>query len=187
MQPLKIDLRIFKSINQQVTSFVALTKNKKKGNYYGSLLKISEKGDHDSLQFKADTWVSGGLESGMACPDNLCFDAKGNLWMTTDISEKLIRNPEYKMFGNNGLFYIPLSGPSAGIPIQVASAPVDAELTGPWFSPDNKTLFLSVQHPGSGSRKNLKKPTSTWPDGPGQLPKPAVVAIQGPLFKKLID
>ncbi len=166
--------------------FITLTKNSQTGNLYGSLLKISEDKDHDSVTFSADTWISGGLQSGLACPDNLCFDKKGNLWVTVDMSEKDIGNKNYKQFGNNGLFYIPMSGKNAGVPIQVASAPVDAELTGPWFTPDYKTLFLSVQHPGSSGRNNLAHPTSTWPDGKGQMPKPAVVAIEGPLFDQLM-
>lgn len=166
--------------------FVALTKNPDKGNKYGSLLKIQEKGgNHESTNFKPSTWVSGGLDSGMACPDNLCFDRKGNLWVTVDMSEFDIGNPDYKDFGHNGLFYIPMSGTNAGVPVQVASAPKDAELTGPWFSPDYNTLFLSVQHPGSSTRKDITKPTSTWPDGPGHLPKPSVVAIEGPVLELL--
>lgn len=166
--------------------FISLTKNDKRNNLYGSLLKIKESGNHTSENFEASTWISGGLDSGVACPDNLCFDKKGNLWVTNDMGEKDMGKKEYAGFGNNGLFYVPMSGPGAGIPIQVASAPTDAELTGPWFSPDYKTLFLSVQHPGSQSAKNLSQPTSTWPDGPGQLPKSAVVALQGPLFEKLM-
>ncbi len=166
--------------------FISLTKNSKNDNLYGSLLKITESNDHDSLVFASSTWISGGLESGMACPDNLCFDKKGNLWVTTDMSEKDIGKKAYKQFGNNGLFYIPLSGQGAGVPILVATAPKDAELTGPWFSPDFKTLFLSVQHPGSSGKKHMQSPTSTWPDGPGQLPKSSVVTIQGPLFDQLM-
>ncbi len=167
--------------------FVALTKNSKTGNHYGGLLKIVENDDHDSLTFQSEIWLSGGLESGMACPDNLCFDKNGNLWVTNDISEKLTKTPRYNMFGNNGLYYIPLSGPGAGHPILVASAPVDAELTGPWFSEDYKTLFLSVQHPGSRSKKDMTQaPTSDWPNGQGKMPRPSVVAIQGDLFDRLM-
>ncbi|MCB0378874.1 MAG: DUF839 domain-containing protein [Bdellovibrionales bacterium] len=165
---------------------IALTNNSDNKNYYGSVIKISEKNDFDSLDFSYDTLVSGGLESGFACPDNFTFDKNGNLWMTVDIGEGDMKEPHYKMFGNNGLYYIPMGGAHAGHPIQVASAPVDAEFTGPWFSPDFKTLFLSVQHPGSRTAKNMQKPTSQWPDGPGQLPKSAVVAIQGPLLDQLM-
>lgn len=165
--------------------FIALTKNADKNNFYGGILKIKESGDFNSLSFKSDIWLNGGLTSNFACPDNFTIDRKGNLWMTVDMSEKEVGKAHYKKFGNNGLFYIPLSGKGAGIPIQVASAPVDAEFSGPWFSPDNKTLFLSVQHPGSSARKNLKKQTSTWPDGEGKLPKSAVIAIQGSLIESL--
>lgn len=166
--------------------FVALTKNLQRNNPYGSLLKIEEDGDYDSTRFKASTWISGGAKTGVACPDNLCFDRAGNLWMTNDISEKEIGKGYYKGYGNNGLFYVPMKGPHAGIPIQVASAPTDAEITGPWFAPDSRTLFVSIQHPGARSRSNLMQPTSLWPDGPKELPKSAVVALRGSLLEKLI-
>ena len=68
--------------------------------------------------------------------------------------------------------------------IRVASAPRDAELTGPWFSPDGKTLFLSVQRPGEQTT-DLKSPTSTWPFDEDGIPKPAVVAITGDLIEKM--
>ncbi|MCB9072223.1 MAG: DUF839 domain-containing protein [Bdellovibrionaceae bacterium] len=164
---------------------VALTNNIDQGNLYGSLLKIEEdSGDHESLTFKASTLMSGGMESGFACPDNMVFDGKGNLWMTSDMAEYDMRDGKYPGFGNNSLFYIPLKGPYAGGIYRVASAPCDAEFTGPTFSSDSKTLFLSVQHPGALT-KDPSAPTSTWPDGPGQLPKSSVVAIQGPQLEKL--
>lgn len=165
--------------------FVALTNNPKKNNIYGSILKIKETNDYDCVQFSSETWMHGGLEMGFACPDNFCFDKNGHLWMTVDMSEKEIGKPHYKAFGNNGLFFIPTHGSHAGQAIQVASAPVDAELTGPWLSPDQKTLFLSVQHPGARTKNDLKNPTSHWPGGPGTQARSSVVAIQGPLMDEL--
>ena len=67
-------------------------------------------------------------------------------------------------------------GATTGDVYQFASAPVEAELTGPAFTPDGKTLFLSVQHPGEET-EDKKEPTSTWPDG--DEPKSSVVAITG--------
>jgi secreted PhoX family phosphatase len=174
--------------------FVALTNNynrrdmkNPKNNFYGKVLKIiPENGDHGSLSFKTSDILIGGEESGVACPDNLAFDKLGNLWVTTDMSGSMMNKPPYTKFKNNGLFYFPLSGKHAGQAIQIASAPMDAELTGITFSDDYKTLFMAVQHPGEKTRE-LSAPTSTWPDGKGKIPRPAVVQISGPLLDKLMS
>jgi hypothetical protein len=90
----------------------------------------------------------------------------------------------YMPFKNNSLFVIPRYGKNAGEVIRVASAPRDAELTGPWFSPDGKTLFLSVQHPGEQTA-DMSAPTSRWPFDKDGIPKPSVVAITGDLIEKM--
>ena len=115
----------------------------------------------------------------------MIFDRKGNLWVTTDISGKSMHQAPYTEFKNNGLFFIPMSGADAGKPFLVATAPRDAELTGPEFSPDGRTLFLSVQHPGELSPTPAQC-TSHWPEGGNSLPRPAVVAISGPLLDQII-
>jgi len=139
-----------------------------------------------ALRFDYDIFMAGGPETGFACPDNLAFDPAGNLWMTSDISGSRIGAGEYESFGNNGLFFIPMQGEQAGQVVQVASAPVDAELTGPSFSPDGKTLFLSVQHPGerSSAQRGL---TSHWPDGGDTIPRPSVVTITGPALDAIAE
>ncbi len=165
--------------------FVSLTNNVPKENYYGEILKIVEKSpDKTSLEFEAITFLAGGEETGFACPDNMAFDQQGNLWFTSDISGSKMNKDPYSLYKNNGLFVVPVFGRDAGLVVQVASAPVDAELTGPYFSPDGKTLFLSVQHPGERS-PNLEQLTSNWPNGGDELPKPAVVAISGRLLERL--
>lgn len=164
--------------------YITLTNNKLKDNHHGSIFKIVEtNGDYNSLTFKSETFALGGKTGGFSCPDNLAFDQNGNLWVCTDISGSKIGKGKYSPFLNNGLFVIPTSGPQAGIPVQVASAPVQAELTGLCFSPDYKTLFLAVQHPGERT-KDLKNPTSSWPDG--GIPKSSVVAISGETLEKIV-
>ncbi len=79
-----------------------------------------------------------------------------------------------------------MSGPTAGQAMRVAIGPVDSELTGPSFDPDFKTLFLSVQHPGSSASRKDGKMTSNWPRGGNSRPAPAVVTISGPLLDKLM-
>jgi secreted PhoX family phosphatase len=163
---------------------VSLTNNVDKSpiNYFGSLLSIDEQnGDPLSLAFRHDTFVAGGGASGLACPDNVVFDKNGGLWVTTDISGKVINQGPYKDFGNNALFYIATEGPEAGRPQRIASAPIEAEFTGPCMMPDGETILLSVQHPGETS-KSTDKPTSRWPDR--KQPRSAVIAITGPAIKK---
>lgn len=157
---------------------VALTRNKGAGNFYGSILKIDEEARNPlSKTFGSSTLIFGGPSTGFACPDNLCFDPKGNLWMTSGMSASAMGTGPYDPFQNNGLFVIPLRGPEAGQVFQAASAPRDAEFTGPCFALDRKTLFLSVQHPGKNSGKRGRL-TSHWPEEGGSIPKPSVVAIR---------
>ncbi len=166
---------------------IALTNNYDKENFHGSILKIEENGTHDALDFTAEDLLVGGKNSGFTCPDNLAFDKQGNLWFTSDMSgSKMLKEdgPYFPEFKNNGLFLVPRTGAQKGQVIQVASAPRDAELTGPWFSNDYKTLFLSVQHPGENS-SSLKELTSHWPQGGNSLPKPSVICISGPLLENI--
>ena len=166
--------------------YISLTNNKTRGDMMGSILKIEEDDPENkcSLTFKASTFLAGGEETGFACPDNLAFDKMGNLWFTSDISGSSMNKAPYTSFGNNGLFVVPSFGKDMGKAIQVASAPNDAELTGPCFSPDGRTLFLSVQHPGEKTT-DLSSPSSIWPKNDSLLPRPAVICIQGPALDQL--
>ncbi len=165
--------------------FVSLTNNKPKGNYTGTILKIEEAGnDKAALKFKSSNFLTGGKELNFACPDNLGFDKKGNLWFTSDMSGEAINKGAYEGLGNNSLFVVPTTGENKGKPLRVANAPKDAEFTGICFAPDGKTLFLSVQHPGELTQ-DITKPTSQFPDYDGSLPKSTVVAITGKALEEL--
>ena len=64
------------------------------------------------------------------------------------------------------------------LPKLLFTFPHGAEATGPCFTPDGTTLFLSVQHP-SEDAETLDKAQSLWPDfKDGQPPRPSVVAIR---------
>lgn len=155
--------------------FLACTNNKPAGRPHGLILKFTEAdSNYTSENFSVETFKTGG--ENFSCPDNLIFDREGDLWITSDMSEEALRESDFKKFGNNGLFYVPLKGQLAGQVFQFASAPHDAEFTGPSFSPDGQTLFLSVQHPGIGTR-DLSRPTSRWPNGGDSFPRSAVIQI----------
>ncbi|MFA0964703.1 PhoX family phosphatase [Roseivirga sp. BDSF3-8] len=165
---------------------VALTNNKPRGNYHGTILRIDEGPDKTTLSFESSILLAGGPETGFACPDNLAFDLKGNLWFTSDISGSEIGKSPYEAFGNNSLFYVPMKGGQAGRVCRVASAPTDAEFTGPTFLPDGQTLMLCVQHPGERS-PSLHRLTSHWPEGGDAVPKSGIILISGPALTSMMS
>lgn len=169
----------------ETSIIVSLTNSRKHKDPYGLLLRIDELDGLTGTTFKSSKFMLGG--DTFACPDNLTLDKKGNLWLCCDMPTDGMHGPKYAKFRNNGLFYIPLSGKDAGKVFQIASAPKDAEFTGPCFTPDCKTLFLSVQHPGELSRPG-KPLTSQWPKGRGigASPKSSVITIEGSMLEKLM-
>ncbi len=139
----------------------------REGRYLTSLTNVKP-GSLDPL----DTYFAGfagrAVQSPLFCPDNLGIDPSGRLWIVTDHDEQ--GRP------NNGCFVVPTTGPQRGRLRQLASGPVGAELCGCEFTPDGRTLFLTVQHPGEGG--SIDEPISHWPDG-GRLPaRPSLVAIE---------
>jgi secreted PhoX family phosphatase len=120
----------------------------------------------------ADTYFGGypdraGL-SAVHCPDNLGIDPQGRLWIVTDTDDR--HRP------NNGCYVVPTAGLERGRLQQLASGPVGCEVCGCEFTPDGRTLFLSIQHPGEGG--NLENPRSHWPDGNGLPARAALIAIE---------
>jgi secreted PhoX family phosphatase len=57
--------------------------------------------------------------------------------------------------------------------------PVDCEITGIIETPDGKSLFVNIQHPGEGtSAANIGTPLSTWPASTaGARPRSATIVI----------
>ncbi|MEO8017878.1 MAG: PhoX family phosphatase [Pseudomonadota bacterium] len=102
------------------------------------------------------------------CPDNLGIDPQGRLWIVSDTDDHA--HP------NNGCFVVPTSGPQRGLLQQLASGPTGCEVCGCEFTPDGRTLFLSIQHPGEGG--TLDNPRSHWPDGNGMPARAALLAIE---------
>ncbi len=96
--------------------------------------------------------------SPIARPDNVAFDSRGNLWISTDGMPSL---PAGGGLQKNDSFYgVPTTGAERGHLKALASVPLGAEATGPYFTSDDKTLFGAVQHPGEDG--NNLAPQSTW-------------------------
>lgn len=105
------------------------------------------------------------------CPDNIAFDNKGRIWIATDSGS------DHQKFGtNDGLYASEVDGEGKAVPKMFFRCPIGAEMCGPFMTPDNKTLFLAVQHPGEDS--TFDNPTTRWPDfKPNMPPRPTVMAI----------
>lgn len=193
------------------------------GYEHGWIMKLEEDdSDPAAVSFTWSMLAMGGEPAnggaGFANPDNLALDGTGNLWMVTDVStskhnravptrtkegEVLSESKLSGVFGNNSLWYIPLSGDDAGEAYPFAIGPMECECTGLMFDADNSNLFLSIQHPGElhGIRRNGATETrefellttdgtnfrqqrqvplgSNWPSGEtNRPPLPGIVAIR---------
>ena len=157
---------------------IALTNNSNAGDFYGQILKVSEKGSHStSMSFTHAPFLVGGPQSGFSCPDNLVYGPDGAMYIATDVSGKDLGKGAQKLFKKNGLFKVEFDKAGNPVAIPLLYAPTEAEVTGPCFSEDGTTLFVSIQHPGETSFKTKDGYTSNWPDGKGR-PKSTVIAIQ---------
>jgi secreted PhoX family phosphatase len=107
----------------------------------------------------------------VAAPDNVAFDPKGRIWISTDGQDDAAGF-------NDSLYAAAVSGPERGVTRAFFNGPRGSEICGPEFTPDGKTLFLSVQHPGDEKGSTFDKPSTRWPDfTEGVPPRSAVLAI----------
>jgi secreted PhoX family phosphatase len=134
----------------------------------------------DGLPLPPDATYYAGFEdaaeiSAFANPDNLGFDHDGNLWIVTDGAQP--------NGNNNGCFACPTVGEWRGAVRQLMSGPLGAEICGCEITPDDRTIFLSVMHPGAGG--TAVAPRSHWPDGGDAAPRDGVIAIYAEDGRKL--
>ena len=157
--------------------------NPRPSNKHGQVMEITEdRGDHTSTTFTwklvlicgdpsdPTTYFNGydkSEVSPISCPDNVAFDSKGNLWISTDGNA----------LGNaDAFFMMPVSGKEAGHLKQFHTVPHGAESAGPLIV-DDKTVFCSIQHPGEVTGATPANPVSLFPyDGTGQ-PRPSVIQV----------
>ncbi len=135
-----------------------------------------ENGNHEALDFQL-TALTLGAENGLCRPKGLFLDEKNNLWISSQIRSNELWEEPVKAFGNNGLFVKLNTGSRKGELVRVATAPADSNFGGMCFSPNGKTLFITVQN--VGDRSETEKISSAWNMGEGDSPRPALVAITG--------
>ena len=158
--------------------------NPREKNVYGQILRWkAHKGDHGADSFDWDLFVvagnpvvhAGQPKGGSAnitphnmfnSPDGMGFDEAGRLWILTDGDAS--NSGDFAGMGNNQML---CADPDSGEIRRFMVGPVGCEVTGISFSPDQKTLFVGIQHPGENGG-------STFPEHlPNGKPRSSVMAI----------
>lgn len=173
--------------------YVTLTNNSQRGtpevpglnaanprpkNVFGHILRWREKGsDAAAEHFEWDIFAQAGdpkspdenqrgtiKGDAYGSPDGLWFDPSGRLWIQTDVSTSVLNQGDYANLGNNQML---VADVKSGETRRFLTGPNGCELTGITATPDGKTLFVNIQHPGetASERSDPTRPTavSSWP------------------------
>ena len=167
--------------------------NPRANNTMGQIIRWREDGDHDGTGFEWNHLLLAGDPANarpeargnvrgdfFGCPDGLGFAPNGLLWIQTDAHASQMYKGEFERIGNNQML---ACDPTTGEVRRFLTGPVNCEITGIAFTPDGKSLFISVQHPGEtpSDRSDPKEPQrfSSWPDHERDgRPRSATVVIR---------
>lgn len=134
----------------------------------------------DPQQPDAGTRYPSAAADAFACPDGLHFDPDGLLWIQTDMAGDAMGRGPYAALGHNALL---CADPATGEIRRFLTGPAGCEITGCVLTPDRRTLFVNIQHPGEAREDGAASPTSAWPDGTvagSARPRSATVAVWRP-------
>lgn len=170
--------------------------NPRADNRFGHIVEMMPTGgDHASTTFRWEVLVRCGDPSIAAVgatfhsnttkdgwfgmPDNCAVDNMGRLWIATD------GNQPGRTGRADGIWAIETDGAARATSKHFFRVPNGAEMCGPYFTPDDETFFVAVQHPGEADEDDpnakpatFNTPTTRWPDfRDGVPPRPAVIAI----------
>ena len=165
-------------------------------NNYGHIITWKYDNDFDEPDFDWDIFVlcgdpanpaHGSTINGdkFAAPDGIYVAPSGRLWIETDVSSNTINAGAYTGFGNNQMV---CADPETGEIRRFLQGPKGCEITGVFTTPDERTMFVGIQHPGetpdlpsaADSRNDPANPKmfSSWPDGDeGGRPRSSCIVI----------
>ncbi len=188
--PLTGNIYVVMTFNERRTAAQVDAANPRANNKYGHIIEIippraGGKPDHTATECDWGFFMLAGnpadpshgaryasppsANGWVAAPDNVAFDPKGRIWISTDGQD------DAGGF-NDSLYCAATSGPARGATRAFFTGPAGCEICGPCFTPDGRTLFLAIQHPGDGS--TFDKPSTRWPDFRLDLPpRGSVLAI----------
>jgi hypothetical protein len=165
--------------------------NPRPRNIFGHIIRWREAGDdHAATTFAWDIFLFAGDEANgrigdkaltadnvVGCPDGLWFDAAGRLWIQTDIGESEQNRGPHAVFGNNQML---CADPQTGEMRRFLAGPTGQEVTGVTTTPDMRTMFVNLQHPGATTTPAdwaAGRTNSAFPDGNGATPRSATLVI----------
>ena len=165
--------------NNTSTAKVESAANPRTPNKWGHIVRWREADDdHTSERFEWDLFLVAGQgrssgdgstiadEDAFGSPDGLWFDPDGRLWIQTDGTQPAGANDQM-------LAADPTRTDAAGVPEvrRFLTGVRGCEVTGVVTTPDQRTMFLNIQHPGDGDE-------STWPRVDGHtVPRSATVVV----------
>ncbi len=167
--------------------------NPRANNTMGNIIRWKEDGDFDGITFQWNHFVLAGDPANaraeakgnvkgdaFGCPDGLWTDARGVLWIQTDMSTSAMGKGDLKNLGNNAMLAADVK---TGEIRRFLTGPNGCEITGATATPDGRTMFINVQHPGESpsERSDPAEPrkNSNWPDQRASgRPRSATVVIR---------
>jgi secreted PhoX family phosphatase len=166
--------------------------NPRARNQFGQIVRWTEsRGEHAAMTFRWNLFVVAGdvgtsrgadgkalnASNIFACPDGIWFDRDGRLWVQTDMGEREMNRGDLKPMGNNQML---AADPRTGEIRRFLTGPKGQEITGVITTPDGRTMFVNVQHPGAttpAADYAAGKYASNWPDGGNAIPRSATLVI----------
>lgn len=183
--PHPVTREVFASLTNSSERKNAEPGNPRAPNPFGHLLRWKEEGaDVAATRFRWEVLALAGPQGkngikgdAFACPDGLWIDSMGTLWVETDVSPTALGKGDFASLGNNQMLAV---DPDVGVFRRFLTGPRGCEITGFHTTPDNRTAFVNIQHPGEGGT-SLDNPRglSNWPDyAPNGRPRSATVVIR---------
>jgi uncharacterized protein len=138
--------------------------------------------DHFALAGDRNIPAHGSTVNGDAygSPDGIYVAPSGRLWIQTDVSASTINAGAYAGFGNNQML---CADPVTRRTRRFLVGPRNCEVTGCMATPDERALFVGIQHPGErpddlpGNPANPSE-FSSWPNGAsGGRPRSSLIVI----------
>ena len=135
-------------------------------NKYGHILKIDEGGDPSATRFEWDVFLLAGdpasgatvpADQAFGSPDGLWFDYDGRLWIQTDGTQPDVGGAKQ----NNQML---AADTGTGELRRFLVGPTRSEITGITSTPDGRSLFVNIQHPGDAGTPEDPRASSNWPD-----------------------